>query len=129
MAIDIVTSCSYFQVAGKDSQLEEAWSDLQSAAPFFYLTYVQKHPFFFNKLAGKNFAHRFLRMALDQDKLIDFFGQYNSLVGTLRPRGYKYTPILLPENAKFAPLIESPFKRSQKDQSTVLDEIESYRKG
>jgi hypothetical protein len=128
MAIDIVTSSKYFHVAGKDSQLEKSWSDLQSAAPFFYLIYVQKHSFFLNKLAGKKFAHRFERVALDQGKLIDFFGQYNSLVGVLRHRGYKYTPLLLPENAKFAPLSEFPFRRSQPDQAAVLDEIENYRK-
>lgn len=129
MAIDIVTTSDYFHVAVKDSQLEKSWSDLQSAAPFFYLIYVQKHSFFLNKLGGKKFAHRFQRMALDQGKLIDFFGQYNSLVGVLRHRGYRYTPLLLPENAKFAPLSEFPFRRSQTDQAAVLDEIENYRKG
>jgi hypothetical protein len=128
MAIDIVTTCDYFNVAVKDSQLEKSWSDLQSAAPFFYLIYPQKHTFFLKKLAGKNFAHRFQRMVLDQGKLVDFFGQYNSLVGVLRHRGYRYTPLLLPENAKSAPLREAPFRRSEKDHSAVLDEIENYRK-
>jgi hypothetical protein len=127
MAIDIVTTCKYFGVTGKRSQLENHWSGLQSSAPFLYLTYVTKHPFFLNKIAGKNFAHRFLRKVSDRAKLIDFFGQYNSLVEVLRHRGYKYTPLFLAENTKFSPLIEFPFKRP--DASAVLDEIESYQKG
>jgi hypothetical protein len=130
MAIDIVTACKYFPVSVKDSQLEKSWSDLQSAAPFFYLIYVKKqHSFFLKKLAGKAFARRFARMAADQGKLTNFFGQYNSLIGVLRQRGYKYTPLLLPVNARVAPMSEFPFRESQKDQAAVLDEIRSYRKG
>jgi hypothetical protein len=79
MATDIVTSCKYFRIDGKDSQLEKSWSVLQNSAPFFYLTYVLKHPFYLKKIAGKNFPQRFLRMVLDQAKLVEFFGHYNSL--------------------------------------------------
>jgi hypothetical protein len=129
MATDIVTSVLYFKVGVKDSQLEKIWSRLQCAAPFFYLIYVRKYPFYLKKIAGARFAERFLQLASDQVRLVEFFAQYNSLVAELRNRGYKYSQLRLPENVKSEPLSREPFRSTNKEERAVLDEIECYRKG
>jgi hypothetical protein len=129
MAIDIVTSVPYFRVKVKDSQLEKAWSRLQSGAPFLYLIYVQKYPFYLREIAGSSFAERFLAMASDQARLLEFFAQYNVLIGELRNRGYKYDPLQLPKTVKSDPLSREPFRSTNKGECAVLDEIDCYRTG
>jgi hypothetical protein len=128
MATDIVTSARYFGVTTKDTQLEKAWSRLKSAAPFFYLIYVQKYPFYFRKVAGKRFADRFVGYVSDYDRLAEFFVSYNYLAEQLRNRGYRYSLLRLPGDSKPSPLRSEPFGKKNAAEREVLDEIESYRK-
>jgi hypothetical protein len=127
MATDIVTNVPYFRVKVKDSQLEKAWSRLQSAAPFLYLIYVQKYPFYLRNIAGSSLAERFLAMVSDRARLLEFFAQYNALIGELRNRGYKYDRLQLPKTAKSEPL-SNPFRSTNKEERAVLEEIDCYRK-
>jgi hypothetical protein len=102
MAIDIVTCTSYFKVDVKDSQLEKSWARLKSAAPFFYLIYIRKYPFYLKAIAGARFAERFIQMVSDQVRLLEFFAKYNSLIGELQNRGYKYDQLRLPKNVNLS---------------------------
>jgi hypothetical protein len=128
MATDIVTSAPYFKVGVKESQLEEAWSHLRSAAPFLFLIYVQKYPFYLNKISGTRLAERLLAMVADQDRLLEFFAHYNYVIRALQERGYRYDAIISPSNIKCASLKRDPFRPSSPAERAVLDEIENYRK-
>jgi hypothetical protein len=128
MATDIVTSVRCFKVKGGDSQLEKAWSRLKSAAPFFYLIYVQKYPFYLRKIVGSRFTNRFLAMISDYERLVEFFAQYNFLIERLRSRGYQYSPLRLPNDIKYRPILSEPFNKKAAGEQAVLDAIESYRK-
>jgi hypothetical protein len=128
MATDIVTSVPYFQLEVKDSTLERWWSDQQSAAPFFYLIYIQKYPFFLNKIVGKNFAQRFVARVEDRTKLLEFFSAYNSVVQRLSERGYKYAPLRLPDLSVALSLRCDPFRNASIEEREVLNAIDDYRK-
>jgi len=128
MATDIVTSCSYFKVAVKDSTLEEWWRNLQSAAPFFYLIYVQKYPFFLDKIVSRDFARRYLARVDDRTTLLEFFSAYNSVALQLSQRGYNYTPLQLPDLSGIPSLSFDPFRTGSSEEGKVLDAIDNYRK-
>ena len=128
MATDIVTSRSYFKVAVKDSTLEEWWSDRQSAAPFFYLMYVQKYPFFLGKIVGRRFARRYMARVDDRTTLLEFFAAYNAVVQQLGQRGYNYTALQLPKSSVTRSLSFDPFRHGSSSEREVLAAIESYRK-
>jgi len=128
MATDIVTKAPYFKVNKKKSQLEQSWSTLRSAAPFFYLIYVQKYPFYLKKLAGTLVAKRFLAMVADQEVLLEFFASYNSLIQVLGDRGYHYTPVVLPKDMKGRPLTRDLFSKNKAPESAALGMIERYGK-
>jgi hypothetical protein len=128
MATDIVTNSNYFRVGVKDSTLEEWWRDQQSAAPFFYLLYVQKYPFFLNKIVGKNFARRYLAKADERAKLLEFFSAYNSVVQRLSQRGYNYAPLQLPDLSVTPSLSFDPFRNASSEEREVLNAIDGYRK-
>jgi hypothetical protein len=128
MATDIVTRAPYFKVGVKKSQLEEAWSHLRSAAPFLYLIYVQKYPYYLKKISGTQLAERLLAMIANQDRLLEFFAQYNFLIEALRERGYEYDRVNLPGNFVCTALKRDPFRRTSPAERAVLDEIVSYRK-
>ena len=127
MATDIVTCTRYFDVEVKDSTLEEWWSNQQSAAPFFYLIYVQKYPLFLNKIVSSRFAQRYLARIDDRPTLLDFFSAYNSVVQQLRRRGYNYTLLQLPDFSMTTSLNFCPFRKRNREEREVLDAIENYR--
>jgi hypothetical protein len=125
MATDIVTSSSYFKVEVKDSTLEEWWRDQQSAAPFFYLMYVQKYPFFLGKIVGKRFALRYLARIDGRQTLLEFFSAYNCVAQQLSQRGYNYTPLQLPDLSETPSLSFCPFRKVSRDEREVLEAIDS----
>jgi len=128
MATDIVTRVSYFKVEVKDSTLEEWWRDQQSAAPFFYLIYVQKYPFFISKIVGKHFAQRYLARIGNRTTLLEFLSAYNCVVKHLSQRGYNYTPLQLPDLSEAPSLSFCPFRNRSSDERKVLEAIDEYRK-
>ena len=130
MAIDIVTSGdakSFFGTSVSDSQLEAAWKDMKSAAPFFFLLYFQKYDYFWNLIAGKKFDARWLNRAQDTSALIEFFSAYNAVVERIKPYRYHYTMLALPDCAK-ADLSLSKYDPSNKKVMGVLVAIDNYRK-
>ena len=128
MATKIVASQPYFKMRTQDSQLEAYWAQLKGAAPFFYLIYVQKYPLELRKIAGRNFAERFLRMISDQDGLLEFFLQYNFIVDALRQRGYRYNSLQLPSKIEFKPISQSAFSSRTPAERDVLKAIDAYPK-
>jgi len=128
MATDIVTRVSYFKVEVKDSTLEEWWRDQQSAAPFFYLIYVQKYPFFISKIVGKHFAQRYLARIGNRTTLLEFLSAYSCVVKHLSQRGYNYTPLQLPDLSEAPSLSFCPFRNRSSDERKVLEAIDEYRK-
>ena len=128
MATDIVTSVSYFKVGVKDSTLEEWWRDQQSAAPFFYLIYVLKYPFYLNKIVHKHFAQRYLARIGNRTTLLEFLSAYNCVVQQLSQRGYNYTPLQLPDLSETPCVRFCPFRNGSSDERKVLEAIDGYRK-
>jgi hypothetical protein len=128
MATDIVTSVPYFKVKVKDSQLEKSWSCLSSTAPFLYLIYVEKYPFYLKKIAGTRFAERFLAMVLDRQRLLEFFARYNFLVERLLGRGYRYSVVKLPAGTLQSVVHRDPFNIKRPGERQVVRAIERYRK-
>jgi hypothetical protein len=132
MAIDIITHDAirkYFGTTLKSTQLYPAWQRAKSVAPFLYLLYVRKYPYYLKLIAGKELPRRLVDKVSDRERLIDFLRAYNSVVQQLRPRNYHYTELKLPDGETHGqPLIFEAFSASDPNQSVVLDEIFSYGK-
>lgn len=131
MAIDIVTTNpgkKYFRTKKKSTQLEKAWSQQKSAAPFHYLLYTRKYPFFLKTIAGRRFAEKWLARIEDREGLLEFFAAYNAAVTRLRPRKYHYSLLSLPPNSRTLHFNFDPIRDTDEHAKGVLDAISNYRK-
>jgi hypothetical protein len=126
ISMAIATAAESGYVGRGKTMLWEYWEQLTTVAPFLYLIYVQKHPYWLNRIDSERFGIRLLRKIRDRGALLEFFEHYNAVVWRLS-RDYNYSQLKVPEHDECGLLTIQPFDPKNEEEKEIASATQNYR--